>query len=72
MEGSQFVEVSENTKRLLHSKCAWSVPNEKKRRIKTQYTHPRVLATRTQKLGDNIKQIVPVATRTMDKEPVKI
>ena len=72
MEGSQLIEVLESTKRLLHSKCTLSVPNDKRRRIRALYPQPWVPATNTPKLDENLKQILPTAARMMDKELAKI
>ena len=72
IEGGQLVEVSKYTRNLLYSKCTRSVPNEKRRRIKGQYPQPKVAATRTPKLDDSFKQILPAAARTMDKDLARI
>ena len=48
-EDTGFVEVSEQTRTLLETKCTQSVPNDKRRRVKGKYPpppQPRVAATK--------------------------
>ena len=56
----------------IEGKCTRSVPNDKRRRVKAQSPQPRVAATRTPRLDDNLRQILLTAARAMDKELAKI
>ena len=56
-EETGFVEVSEQTRTLLETKCTQSVPNDKRRRVKGKYPQPRVAATKTPKLDEFIRQV---------------
>ena len=70
--GCKLVEVSETTKALLQSKCTQNVSNDKRKRVRARYPQPKVAATRTPKLDESFKQIVPATTKAADKNLAKI
>ena len=65
-DGSQLVEVSEGTYRLLKTVCMWSMSNDLRRRTQSIYKFPRVEATRTLKVDQVIKFKEPIKS-----EPAK-
>lgn len=64
-EMSKFPDLdAEEGKNLLESKCTQSVSNNKQRKLKAKYPQTKVLATRTPKLDDCLKQVIQTATKS--------
>ena len=70
--GSNLVEVSEKTKKLLEVKFTQSVANDERKRAKGRFLHPKVAAVKTPRLDDFLKQEVTNSTKSLDKELAKI
>ena len=71
-EGSNLVEVSDETKAFAKAKFTMSLNNEKRKRAMNKFPQPKIPATRTPKLDEYMKQLTPAAARTTDKELAKI
>ena len=72
VEGSQLLEVSEKTHRLLTNSCTRSVSNKSRKRTRSRYKLPKVDATRTPRLDHVMKTLAPQAAKTADKELARI
>ena len=72
VEGSQLVEVSEKTHRLLANSCTRSVSNESRKRTQSCYKLPKVDTTRTPRLDHIMKTLAPQAAKSADKELARI
>ena len=71
-DGTGLVEVSETTRKFLQTKFTQSVANDRRRRTKGRFPHPKVEAVRTPKLDDFLKQEISQTTKSADKEMAKI
>ena len=67
-DGLDLVEVLEETHRFLKTICIRSMSNELRRRTRSAFRFPKVAATRTPKVDQVIKSLVPQSTKTTDKE----
>lgn len=67
-DGLDLVEVSEETHRFLKTVCIRSMSNELRRRTRSAFRFPKVAATRTPKVDQVIKSLVPQSIKTTDKE----
>ena len=70
--GSQLVEVSEGTYRLLKTSCTRSMSNDLRRRMRSVYKFPRVEATRTPKADQVIKSLASQSAKSADRELARI
>ena len=68
----QLVEVSEETGKLLKDSCTRSVPNEVRRRVRSNFKLPKVPATRTPRLDHFIRAEAPQATKSLDRDLARI
>ena len=67
---TRLLDVSENTKKLLHEKCTWKVPNSERKQLQDPYPLSKVPATRTpqhyevlvQCLGFRVNQVRSILT----------
>ena len=66
-DGLDLVEVLEETHRFLKTVCIQSMSNEL-RRTQSTFRFPKVAATRTPKVDQVIKSLVPQLTKMTDKE----
>lgn len=71
-EGSQLVEVSEKTHRLLTNSCTRSVSNELRKRTRSRFKLPKVDATRTPRVDHVMRTLAPQAAKTADRELARI
>ena len=71
-DGSQLVEVSEGTYRLLKTSCTRSMSNDLRRRTRSVYKFPRVEATRTPKVDQVIKSLASQSAKSADRELARI
>ena len=71
-DGSQLVEVSEGTYRLLKTSCTRSMSNDLRRRTRSVYKFPRVEATRTPKVDQVIKSLASQSAKLADRELARI
>ena len=70
-DGSQLVEVSEGTYRLLKTSCTRSMSNDL-RRTRSVHKFPRVEATRTPKVDQVIKSLASQSAKSADRELARI
>ena len=66
--GSNLVEVSEQTSKLLKTSCTRSVSNEVRKRTRSAFNLPRVPATRTPRLDQFLRSEIPQPVKSLDKE----
>ena len=72
VEGSQVVEVSEETHRLLTTSCTRSVSNETRKRTRSRYKLPKVDAIRTPRVDHVMKTLAPQTANIADRELARI
>ena len=72
VEGSQLVEVSEETQRLLTTSCTRSMSNEMRKRTWSRYKLLKVDATRTPRVDHVMMTLAPQAAKTADKELARL
>jgi hypothetical protein len=72
IDSSQLVEVSEQTHQLLTTSCTRSVPNEVRKRTRSRFKLPKVVATRTPRLDHVMRSLVPQTAKSADKELARI
>ena len=68
----QLVEVLEETGKLLKDVHAWSMSNNTRRRVQSNFKLPKVPVTRTPHFDHFIRAATPQATKRLDKDLARI